>query len=217
MNEAAAAGRTDSLEREWWLRTLLVLQSPRAVFHALRDDSTEAAEARAEPMLAIVFLGGIAAVLATGTAARLLDYHDYDGLLIAVWALIAGGIYGAANYWVLGGAVYLGARGAGGIGSYRRARHLLGLAATPLVLWLLVVWPVRLALYRGDIFRRGGADEGSSRYVFAGLGLVFLAWVAALLLVGMRTVHGWTWVRSAAALSLAAVFLCLFALLAALT
>ena len=29
--------------REWWLRTLLVLQAPRPVFVALRDDTAESA------------------------------------------------------------------------------------------------------------------------------------------------------------------------------
>ena len=63
----------------WWLRTVLVLQSPRAVFVALRDDSPEAASNRAEPVLLIVLLAGIAFVLSTRTAAHLMDDHDYDG------------------------------------------------------------------------------------------------------------------------------------------
>ena len=43
------------------------------VFAALRDDSNEAAEARQEPVLAIIILSGIAAVLSTrhpGASAR---------------------------------------------------------------------------------------------------------------------------------------------------
>src|SRR4051812_22432760 len=43
-------------ERAWLLRALLVLQSPRAVFAALRDDSEETARARAEPIIALVWL-----------------------------------------------------------------------------------------------------------------------------------------------------------------
>ena len=46
--------------RDWWLRALLVLQRPRPVFVALRDESKEAVSERAEPMLAIVLLAGIA-------------------------------------------------------------------------------------------------------------------------------------------------------------
>src|SRR5258708_27012191 len=88
--------------RDWWLRTLLVLQAPRAVFAALRDDSPEAAGDRAEPVLAIIFLAGIAGVLSTRTAGRLMDNGDYDAILVAVWAFIAGGLYGATGYWLIG-------------------------------------------------------------------------------------------------------------------
>ena len=56
-------GAADSQGREWWLRTLAVFQSPRPVFAALRDASPREAEARQEPILAIVFLAGIAAML----------------------------------------------------------------------------------------------------------------------------------------------------------
>ena len=62
-----------SLQKEWWLRTLAVFQSPRGTFAALRDDSAEAAEARQEPILAIVILAGIAGILTTSLAGRLLD------------------------------------------------------------------------------------------------------------------------------------------------
>ena len=51
--------------RDWWLRALLVLQRPRPVFVALRDDSKESVSDRAEPVLAIVLLAGIAALLPT--------------------------------------------------------------------------------------------------------------------------------------------------------
>ena len=49
-------------EKEWFLRALLVLQSPRRVFAALRDDSDEIAAARQDTAGAIVWLAGIAAV-----------------------------------------------------------------------------------------------------------------------------------------------------------
>ena len=201
---------TPTLQKEWWLRTLLVLQSPRSVFAALRDDSTEAADARQEPMIAVVFLAGIAAVLSIGAASTLLDSFDYHALLVAVWAVLAGGMYGVASYWVAGGALYLGGRAAESTGTYRRARHLLGLASTPLVLWLVAVFPVRLALYGGDLFRSGGGDEGSGRWVFDAIGIGFLVWVAALLLLGVRTVNAWTWRRSIAAVGAAVLFLLLF-------
>ena len=82
-----------ALDREWFLRALLVLQAPRAVFVALRDDSDAAAEARQEPLLALTWLAGIAGVLATPVARTLLDDPIRDGLVVAVWAFIGGGIY----------------------------------------------------------------------------------------------------------------------------
>src|ERR1051326_6245868 len=51
-----------SLDRAWLLRTLVVLQAPRAVYAALRDDSDDAAHARQEPVLALLWLSGIAGV-----------------------------------------------------------------------------------------------------------------------------------------------------------
>jgi hypothetical protein len=213
VDRAAAEG---ALEREWWRYTLLVLRRPRAVFAALRDDSTEAADARQEPVTAIVFLGGIAAVLATGAASRLLDEPLYDPLLIAVWAVVAGAIYGIASYWVAGGAVHVGHRGAGGTGSYRQSRHLLAFAAVPLIVWLVTVWPVRLALYGEDLFRTGGRDGHAGRVVFDSIGGVFVAWCFGLLVLGIRTVYVWDWRRSVVAVSLAVTAIVALALAAVL-
>jgi len=190
--------------RDWWLRTLLVLQRPRPVFVALRNDSKEDAADRAEPVLAIVLLAGIAAVLSTHTAGRLLDDSDYDGVLIAVWAFIAGGLYGVFGYFVLGGILHRGVKALGSQGNYRRSRHLLAFAATPIAL-SLVVWPIKLAVYGGDVFRSGGSDSGRGGYVFDALEIAFLAWAAALLVLGVRAVHGWTWARASAACALALV------------
>ena len=155
-----------SPEREWWLRVPAVLLGPRAVFVALRDGSQEQVDARQEPVLALVYLAGIAAVLSTSTAGRLLDDAEYDGLLVAVWAVVAGGLYAFAGYWLIGGALYLGARGLGGLGDYRRGRHVLAFALAPLALSLLVLWPVQLIAFGGDLFRRGGSDSGAAGTVF---------------------------------------------------
>jgi hypothetical protein len=204
-----------SPERAWWLRVPAVLLDPRPVFAALRDDSQEEVDARQEPIVLLVYLAGIAGVLATSTAGTLLDDPEYDSLLVAVWAVIAGGLYGIAAYFVVGGALYLGARGMGGPGDYRRARHVLAFAAAPLALSLVLVWPVQLAALGSDVFRRGGDDEGALGDVFRALELGFAAWSAGLLLVGVRTVHGWSWWRSLAALALVALFLAAFAYLPA--
>ena len=198
----AARGRLD--ERAWWLRALLVLQHPRPVFAALRDDSADAAYARQEPLLAIILLAGIAGVLSTNQAEHVFDDYAFDAVVLPVWAFLGGSIYGAVGYFVVGGLAYVGASFAGGIGSYRRARHVVGFAAAPLAL-SLAVWPVRLAIFGEDAFRRGGSDHGAADAVFEAIELVFLAWALALLAVGIRTVHGWSWGRSLAALALPAV------------
>jgi hypothetical protein len=202
-----------SPDRQWWLRVPAVFLSPRAVFVALRSEEEADLDARNEPILALVYLAGIAAVLATSTAGSLLDDDEYDSILVAVWAVIAGGIYGLAGYFIIGGAVYLGARGLGSLGTYRRARHVLGFAAAPLALSLFLVWPLELAVLGDDVFRTGGADDGLADRVFDGLELGFALWSAVLLLVGVRAVHGWTWSRSLGVMALVALFLAAFAYL----
>jgi hypothetical protein len=200
-------------ERQWWLRVLAVLRSPRAVFVALRETSQDDLDARSEPVLALVFLAGMAGVLATSTAAELADNPELDALLIAIWTFIFGGIYGFVGYFVIGGALYLGALGMGSEGSFRRARHLLGFSLAPLALSLFVVWPVQLAVFGTDVFRRGGSDEGTATTVFGLLALGFALWSAVLLVIGVRAVHGWSWSRSFGALGLVALFLAAYAYL----
>jgi hypothetical protein len=189
-------------ERAWLLRALLVLQSPRPVFAALRDDSDDAARARSEPVLALIWLAGIACVLATPVAGGLLDDYEFDGLLIAVWAFLGGGLFGVAVYFAGGGVLHLAGRSFGTQGSYRRARHVLGFSAAPLALSLLLYWPIRIAVQGSDMFRTGGGDGG---HVLADLFYVFVAWTLVLLVIGVRTVHGWTWPRAAGTVGLAAV------------
>jgi hypothetical protein len=188
--------------RDWWLRTALVVQHPRPVFVALRDEKSGAVADRSEPVLAIILLAGIALVLATGTAGHLMDDTDYDALLVAVWAFIAGSLYGIGAYYVFGAFVHGAVKLLGSQGSYRRTRHVVAFAAVPLVL-SLVLWPFKLALYGEDVFRTGGSDAGMGSHVFEALFGLFVAWSLALLVVGIRAVHGWTWARAAAATALA--------------
>ena len=205
---AEAVERARSSERDWWLRTLLVLQSPRTVFAALRDDSREAAADRSEPVLAIAILAGIAGVLMTSVAGRLLDDPEYDALVLLVYLFVAGVLHGFAGMFVLGGLLYFGASLAGSLGSFRRARHLVVFAAVPIAL-TLVLWPVRLALYGDDVFRRGGSDGGTGAAVFEWIEWSAIAWSVGLLAVGVRVVHGWSWRRTAVALVLTALPLAL--------
>ena len=195
------AGRREELspDRAWWLRVPAVLVDPRPVFFALRDEDPDDVAARSEPILLLIGLAGAAAVLATPTAGGLLDNPDYDAMVFAVWAFIAGSIYGAVGYFVLGFALFFGARFLGSLGSFRRERQVVGFAAVPVALSFLLLLPLRLAVYGGDTFRDGGADEGSGEAVLLGLQLVFVAWSLVLLLIGVKVVHGWSWLRSLAA------------------
>jgi hypothetical protein len=208
---AEPARSTRALERAWWQNTLAMLRRPRPVFDALRaDESDEAAAARQEPLLAVIWLAGIAGVLLTTAASHLLDNYDVDNLALAVWIFVAGGIYGAAGYWLAGAAVFVGLRGAESPDpSYRRARHVLGLAAVPLAL-SLVVWPVRLGVYGSDLFRSGGSDSGAGDLAFRVVLLAFVAWSFALLVLGVRATEAWAWRRSFAAVALAGAVLALF-------
>jgi hypothetical protein len=186
--------------RDWWLRTLLVLQRPRPVFVALRDDDPDAVGARAEPVLLIVWLAGIAAILADATT--YLDDTTRDGVDLAIWAFAAGGISGAFAYFVVGWILYRVARALGSHGTYRRSRHVLAFAATPIAV-SLVLWPFKLALCGDDWFRTGGGDSGAAAVVFGVLAAGFAAWALVLLVIGTRSVHGWSWARSSAAAALA--------------
>jgi hypothetical protein len=93
---------------------------------------------------------------------------------------------------------------------------VLALAAMPLAVSLLTFWPVRIAIYGEDLFRTGGGDYGRGDAVFGVLYLAIVAWSVWLLLVGVRTVHGWTWARAAATVALAGAFPVLIALAASL-
>lgn len=194
---------------------LTVLVAPRAVFVALRETDQDDLDARQEPVLALILLCGVGAVLGTSTAATLADRWEYDAAMIAIWSFIAGSIYGMSGYFIIGGALYLGARALGGLGDYRRARHVVAFAATPLALSLLTLRPAELLAFGGDAFRTGGSDEGAAGDLFTAAEVGFGLWAGALLLIGTRAVHGWTWTRAVGALGLVALFVAAFAYLPA--
>jgi len=189
----------------WWKRAPLVLIAPRPVFFSLRDDSLEDVEDRQEPLAALIALAGIAVVLTAPSFRRMLNDPSISLVLVPVLAFIAGVLYAVATYW-LGGALLFGAaRRLGGQGDYRRARQTLSLAAAPLALAMLTFWPVRIAIYGRDLFRTGGDDYGRGDAIFGGIFLGFVAWSLILLVIGVRTTHGWSWARAAGTVVLAAV------------
>jgi hypothetical protein len=204
MATTVETARSSALERTWWLRAPAVLVAPRAVFASLRDDSDEAVEARQEQLLALAGCAGFATVLGTPVARALLNDFDFSVSLLPVWAFFGGAAYALAVYWLGGGLLFGAARRFGGLGSFRRARHLLALASTPLALCLFTLWPLRIAIYGEDLFRTGGTDWGPGDRIFGGLLYAAFGWSALLLVVGVRTVHGWSWGRSVATVALAA-------------
>ena len=205
-----------SLEREWWLRVLAVLLRPRLVFLALRLDDEDDLEARREPILLIALLAGMEGVALSPAWGRLLDQGGVDGLVVAVVTFIGGVFYGAGGYFLIGGALYLGARTVGSRGSWRLARQVLAFAFVPLALSLPLTLPVGVAAFGGDLFRAGGSDAGRGGDVYLGYQLAFAAWSLGLLLYGVRTTYGWSWLRSAGALGLLVGFLAVFAVIAAI-
>jgi hypothetical protein len=178
---------------EWvWLqRAVFVLVRPREVFAAMRDDSDAAARARSEAILALVLLTGIGTVLWTPVAGTVMDVngpHAGDGLDVAIWAFFLGSAYGAVFYFFGGLVLYALTRLVGGI-TYRQTRHVLAFASAPVALSLLLLWPVRLAVYGEDLFRTGGTDHGAGNTAFVVLELLVVAWSLALLVLGLSTVR----------------------------
>jgi hypothetical protein len=214
VNAEAPSFSKESPEKRWWLRTLAVFQAPRAVFAALRDPSPREAEAREEPILAVIVLAGIAAILLAPETGRLLDESLVDDSIavLAVLIFLTGAIYGAFAYWIGGAFLYVGLRGAGSTGSYRRARHILGFAAVPTVLGLLLVWPIRLLVYGTDSFRSGGDDTGVGPLLFDLAEGAFVLWSFGLLIYGISVVERWRLLRGAVAVALAvlAIFVLTF-------
>jgi hypothetical protein len=201
---SAQAQPTTTLERDWWLRLGMVFTSPKHVFAWLRDDTDEAAAARQEPVLLIGFLAGAAGVLTSNGISHALDDFGLDGVDLAVIVLFASLIYGIVGYFALGALVYIGEQLADGLGSYRRARHILAFACAPLAL-SLVIWPVRLALYGEDNFKSGGSDAGTGGAVFEGIETAVVVWCFVLLVLGIRTANGWSWRRTAIAAAVPAI------------
>ena len=201
---AQAEATQGSLERTWWLRLAMVFTDPRTVFAWLRDDTDEAAQARQEPVLAVGFLAACAGVLTSNGISHALDDFGLDGVDLAVVILFATLIYGIVGYFFFGALVYVGEQLADGLGSYRRARHILAFACAPLAL-SLVLWPLRLALYGADNFRSGGSDSGTGGAIFEGIESAVVVWCFALIVLGIRTANGWSWRRTAIAAAVPAL------------
>jgi hypothetical protein len=207
------ADEADALGRAWWARVPKVLTSPRQVFVALSDTDDLEVGARAEPILAITILAGTAGVLLTPAWGRLMNDPSVDGLVAAVVTFIAGIFYGAAGYFMLGLALWLGAKAVGVDAPFRIARQVLGFAALPVALSLVVLVPAIVLGFGSDWFRSGGGDEGTGRDVVVAIGLAFVAWSLALVALGLRTTFRLPWRGVVGALGIAGVMVAAFAVL----
>jgi hypothetical protein len=201
-----AARRSESHVGLWWRRVPRMLWRPREVLVALRETDEDDEAARQEPILAVVLLAGMTAVLLMG--GTLVDDRTVDGLVAASVTFIAGALYGAAGYFVLGLGVLIGVRGANGQSAFRQARHLVAYSAVPIAASFFLVAPAIGLLYGVDYFR--GMAPSSSGRVVAALGLPFVAWSAGLLVAGLWLTYRLSRVGLATAVALATVFVAVF-------
>jgi len=209
--ERAIAGEAAS--REWWRRVPRVVTAPRTVFAALAETDDTDVDARSEPVLAITILAGMACIILTPAWGTVMDDPTVDALVLVVVTFIGGLFYGAAGYFLLGLALWLGARAVGVDPPFKIARQIVAFAALPLALALVVLVPAIAIGFGSDWFRTGGSDEGAGRVVVTALGLAFVAWSTALVALGLRTTLRLPWRGVAGALLLAGVLVAAFAVL----
>jgi hypothetical protein len=208
----AEAGEAAS--RAWWRRVPHVVNAPRGVFAALAETDDVDVDARAEPVLAITILAGMASVLITPAWGRIMNDSTVDWLVVAVLTFVGGLLYGAAGYFLLGLALWLGAKAVGVDPPFRIARQLIAFAALPLALSLLVVVPAIAIGYGADWFTTGGDDDtGNGRTIVTAVGLAFAAWSLVLVALGLRTTLRLPWRGVVGALLLAGVLVAAFAVL----
>jgi len=209
--ERAAAG--EAATRAWWRRVPQVLTAPRPVFGALAETDDIDVDARAEPVLLIVILAGMASIILTPAWGQVMDDGTVDGLVLVVLTFVGGLFYGAAGYFLLGLALWLGAKGVGVEAPFKIARQLVAFAAVPVALSTVVVVPLIVFWFGWDWFRTTGSDTGAARDVVVAIGLAFMAWSVALVALGLRVTFRLPWRGVVGALLLAGVMVAAFAVL----
>ena len=203
----------EAATRQWWRRVPRVVTEPRAVFAALAETDDVDVHARAEPVLALTILAGMAAVL-IGPGWNVMDDWTVDWLVVAVVTFIGGLFYGAAGYFLLGLALWLGAKAVGVEAPFKIARQLVAFAALPIALSLVIVVPAVVLGFGEDWFRTGGDDDaGNGRMIVTGIGLAFVAWSLVLVAIGLRTTFRLPWRGVVGALLLSGVLVAAFAVL----
>jgi len=209
--ELARAGETAS--RAWWRRVPRVLTAPRSVFAALAETDDLDVDARAEPVLAIVIVAGMASILLTPAWGTVMDDGTVDGLVLVVLTFLGGVFYGAAGYFLLGLALWLGAKGVGVEAPFRIARQVVAFAAVPIALSAVVTVPMIVFRFGWDWFRTTGSDTGTGRDAVIAIGLAFAVWSLVLIGLALRTTFRLPWRGVVGALALAGVMIAAFAVL----
>ena len=209
--ERAIAGEAAS--REWWRRVPRVVTAPRTVFAALAETDDTDVDARSEPVLAITILAGMGCILLTPAWGTVMDDSTVDTLVLVVVTFVGGLFYGAAGYFLLGLALWLGAKAVGVETPFKIARQIVAFAALPLALAFVVLVPTIALAFGNDWFRTGGSDEGTGRAVVTAIGLAFVAWSGVLVALGLRTTFRLPWRGVLGALLLAGVIVAAFAVL----
>ena len=188
--------------RDWWLRTLLVLQRAAAgVRRAARRLASSRSPTAPSRCSRSCCSPGSPACSRPRPPGACSTTHDYDGLLVAVWAFLAGGLYGGFAYCAFGALLYGGVHGArlAGLVPARAPRARVRRRADRALARALA--GEARALRRGRVppRRRATPGAGGDRLRRA-LGSRSSPGRSVLLVIGVRAVHGWTWsARSAGA------------------
>jgi Yip1 domain len=202
--------------RRWWRLVPRLLTHPTEVFVALQDDDEVDVDARSEPILAIVIVAGMAGILLTPAWATLIDEESLDWMVLAVVTFIGGLLYGAAGYFLLGAVMWLGLHAVGLDTRGRKARQLVGFAALPFALSIIVTVPAIVVAFGYDWFRTGGSDDGTGRAVVLAVGLALALWSLGLLALGLRTTLELPWRGVIGALAFVVVIVAAFVMLQSL-
>jgi hypothetical protein len=183
------------------------------VFAALAETDDLDVDARAEPVLAIVIVAGMASILLTPAWGTVMDDGTVDGLVLVVLTFLGGVFYGAAGYFLLGLALWLGAKGVGVEAPFRIARQVVAFAAVPIALSAVVTVPMIVFRFGWDWFRTTGTDTGTGRDAVIAIGLAFAVWSLVLIGLALRTTFRLPWRGVVGALALAGVMVAAFAVL----
>ena len=205
------AGETAA--RAWWRRVPRVLTAPRSVFAALAETDDLDVDARAEPVLAIVIVAGMASILLTPAWGTVMDDGTVDGLVLVVLTFLGGVFYGAAGYFLLGLALWLGAKGVGVEAPFRIARQVVAFAAVPIALSAVVTRADDRLSLRVGLVSDDRQRHRTGRDAVIAIGLAFAVWSLVLVGLALRTTFRLPWRGVVGALALAGVMVAAFAVL----